>query len=130
MLKEDGSLGLLDFQDALWGPIFYDLVSFVEDERQLLPLNIRKKLLQHYLTLRPVLADKKYADWIPVVSAHRHTRVIGMFARLAVNYHKPQYLKFISNDWRLLKESIQSPLLKGYADWLKRYLPKQLKKRY
>ena len=75
-------------------------------------------------------ASKKYADWIPVVAAHRHTRVIGMFARLSVLYNKPQYLKFIPNDWRFLKENIQSPLLKEYKSWLKRYLPNQLKKRY
>lgn len=130
MLKEDGTIGLLDFQDALCGPIFYDLISFLEDERLPLPKAQRKSLLQHYLALRPVLAEKKYADWIPVVAAHRHTRVIGIFARLAIKYKKPQYLKFIDNDWLFLKENLQSPLLKEYVDWLKRYLPKQMKKRY
>ena len=102
----------------------------MRDERFPLPATKRKKLLSHYLELRPVLANKKYSDWIPVVAAHRHTRVMGMFGRLSKKYHKPQYLRFVSNDWRFLKENIQSPLLKEYAAWLKKYLPKQLKKRY
>lgn len=127
MLRSDDTLGLLDFQDALQGPVFYDLVSLVEDERFPLPLNKRKAFLEHYFRLRPVLAEKKYRDWLCVVAAHRHTRVIGMFARLAVAYHKPQYLKFIENDWKFLKENIQFPLLNEYRLWLNKYLPKILK---
>lgn len=122
MLKKDNTLGLLDFQDAMCGPIFYDLISLVEDERFPLPLSKRKKLFKHYFELRPVLADKKYADLLPVLAAHRHTRVMGIFARLATDYHKPQYLKFVENDWNFLKENLKSPLLKDYAKWLKKYL--------
>ena len=122
MLKSNQTLGLLDFQDALCGPVFYDVVSLIEDERRPLPLSKRKKLIQHYLQLRPVLADKKYAQWIPVLAAHRHTRVMGTFARLATDYHKPKYLKYIKNDWVFLKENLQSPLLQDYAKWIKKYL--------
>ena len=122
MLKNDNTLGLLDFQDAMSGPIFYDVISLIEDERQPLPRIKRKKLLQHYLELRPLLAEKKYADWIPVIAAHRHTRIMGTFARLATDYHKPQYLKYIKNDWAFLKENLSSPLLKEYAAWIKKYL--------
>lgn len=122
MLKKDNSLGLLDFQDAMCGPIFYDLISLIEDERFPLPLTKRKKLLQHYFELRPTLAAKKYREWLPVLAAHRHTRVMGTFARLATDYHKPHYLKFIKNDWHFLKENLTSPLLKDYAQWIKKYL--------
>ena len=122
MLKNDNTIGLLDFQDAVRGPIFYDLISLLEDERFPLSLTKRKQLLQHYFDLRPVLAEKKYIDWLPVVAAHRHTRVIGIFARLATDYQKPQYLKYIKNDWMFLKENLKSPLLKEYAIWIKKYL--------
>lgn len=127
MIKEDNTLGLLDFQDAMRGPVFYDLVSLIEDERYPLPRANRQKLIKHYLELCPVLASEKYAPWIDVVAAHRHTRVIGRFAVLAVKYNKPQYLGYIKNDWLFLKENIKNPLLKEYQQWLKKYLPKQLK---
>ena len=126
MLKSDGSLGLLDFQDALYGPIFYDLVSFVEDERYPLPVKKRKALLSHYFELRPVLAEEKYRPWLEVVAAHRHTRVMGIFGRLASLYGHPEYLKYVKNDWAFLRENLHSPLLKEYKEWLKKYLPKQL----
>ena len=31
MLQTDGTLGIIDFQDAVWGPITYDLVSLLRD---------------------------------------------------------------------------------------------------
>ncbi|MBQ4471679.1 MAG: phosphotransferase [Alphaproteobacteria bacterium] len=127
MVKPDGSLGLLDFQDAMKGPIFYDLISFVEDERYPLPQSKRKALLQHFFELRPVLASEKYASLLPVVAAHRHTRVLGRFGLLASVYNKKEYLKYAKNDWMFIKENIKNPLLKEYRDWLKKYLPKQLK---
>lgn len=129
MLKSDNTLGLLDFQDAMSGPIFYDLISLVEDERFPLPQNKRKQMLQHYFELRPLLAEKKYADWLPVIAAHRHTRVMGIFARLATVYNKPHYLKYIKNDWAFLRENLKSPLLKAYTQWIKKYLknPKDFK---
>jgi aminoglycoside/choline kinase family phosphotransferase len=130
MLKKDNTLGLLDFQDAMRGCVFYDLVSFVEDERYPLPLNKRNALYQHYFDLCPVLATPKYADLLPVVAAHRHTRVMGIFGRLATKYQKPQYLKYIPNDWDFLKENLKSPLLKDYKKWLETYLPQQMKDLY
>ena len=125
MLRKDGKLGLLDFQDAMVGPIFYDVISLVEDERFPLPGSKRQKLLQHYFELRPVLADPKYVNWLSVVAAHRHVRVMGIFARLATVHQKPHYLKYIKNDLRFLKENLQSPLLKDFAQWIKKYLKSQ-----
>lgn len=130
MLKKDNTLGLLDFQDAMRGCVFYDLVSLVEDERYPLPLNKRNALYRHYFDLCPVLATPKYADFVPVVAAHRHTRVMGIFARLAIKYHKENYLKYIPNDWDFLKENLKSPLLKDYKKWLETYLPQQMKDVY
>lgn len=127
MLKKNNTLGILDFQDAMKGPIYYDLISLIEDERHPLPNSKRKMLLHHFFDLRPVLAEPKYANWIDVIAAHRHTRVMGIFGRLASVYGKPQYLKYIKNDWAFLRENIKNPLLKDYKKWLQKYLPKQLR---
>ena len=127
MVQADNTLGLLDFQDAMRGPVFYDLISLIEDERHPLPATKRRLFVQHYWELCPVLSSPKYAQWLDVVAAHRHTRVIGRFALLAKAYDKPEYLKYVPNDWQFLKENIKNPLLKDYRLWLKKYLPKQLK---
>ena len=127
MVKSDGSIGLLDFQDAMKGPIFYDLISLIEDERHPLPASKRKIFLRHFFELRPVLASQKYATLLDIVAAHRHTRVLGRFGLLATVFNKKEYLKYAKNDWMFIKENIKNPLLKEYRDWLKKYLPKQLK---
>lgn len=127
MVKPDGTLGLLDFQDAMYGPIFYDVISLIEDERHPLPLKKRQSLIKHFLELRPVLASPKYAPLMDVVAAHRHTRVLGRFSLLAIHYKKPAYLKYVKNDWMFLRENVKNPLLKEYKKWLQKYLPKQFR---
>ncbi len=127
VVKQDGTVGILDFQDAMKGPIFYDVISLIEDERHPLPLTKRKEFFNHFFELRPVLASPKYASLLDVVAAHRHTRVLGRFGLLSTMYNKKEYLKFAKNDWMFIKENIKNPLLKEYRDWLKKYLPKQLK---
>ncbi len=127
MVKDNGTLGLLDFQDAMKGPIFYDLISLIEDERYPLPLRKRKMFLQHFFELRPVLGSPKFRPLLDIVAAHRHTRVLGRFGLLATDYHKHEYLQYAKNDWTFLRENLKNPLLREYQEWLKKYLPKQLK---
>ena len=127
MIKQDGTLGLLDFQDAMRGPIFYDLISLLEDERYPLPPAKRKAFLKHFFELRPVLATPKYYSLLDVVAAHRHTRVLGRFGLLAATYNKKEYLKYAKNDWMFIKENLKNPMLSEYKSWLKKYLPKQIK---
>ncbi len=125
MVKADGSLGILDFQDALWAPCFYDVMSLVEDERYPLPNEKRKIILKQYVD--SFSEYRKISDWAAVIAAHRHTRVLGIFGRLAALYNKPDYLKYVPNDWTFLKENVQNPLLAEYKNWLETYLPEQIK---
>ena len=45
-------VGLIDFQDAVFGPAVYDLVSLVQDARVNVDLSLQERLTQHYLNLR------------------------------------------------------------------------------
>jgi N-acetylmuramate 1-kinase len=90
--------GILDFQDAVYGPITYDLVSLLRDayinwpEAQVLDWAIR-----YWETARkaglPVAADfgDFYRDfeWMGV---QRQIKVVGIFARLCYRDGKTQYL--------------------------------------
>ena len=110
------------------GPLFYDLISLLQDERHPLPIKKQQALLNHYFELWPVLASPKYKDWLDVVAAHRHTRIMGIFARLATEYGNPNYLKYIPVCWQFLMDNLKSPLLKEYKDWLIKYMPKYVKR--
>lgn len=91
--------GILDFQDAVYGPITYDLVSLFKDayvrwdEERILDWTIRYWEKARHVGL-PVAADfaEFYRDfeWMGV---QRHIKVLGIFARLFHRDGKEGYLK-------------------------------------
>jgi aminoglycoside/choline kinase family phosphotransferase len=99
MLKADGSLGVLDFQDAVYGPLSYDLVSLLKDayihwdEELVLDLAIRywQRGRQRGLQLPADFADfYRDFEWM---GAQRHIKILGIFARLNYRDGKQAYLK-------------------------------------
>jgi N-acetylmuramate 1-kinase len=90
--------GVLDFQDAVFGPITYDPVCLVRDafisweEEQVLDWTVRywEKAKQAKL---PVDADFgefwRAFEWMGL---QRHLKVLGIFARLNYRDGKPKYL--------------------------------------
>ncbi|MCC6915934.1 phosphotransferase [Nitrosomonas sp.] len=91
--------GIIDFQDAVLGPITYDLVSLLKDayiqweEAQVLDWTIRYWEKARRAGL-PVTTDFSafYRDfeWMGV---QRHLKVLGIFARLYYRDHKSAYLQ-------------------------------------
>jgi hypothetical protein len=91
--------GVIDFQDAVYGPITYDLVSLYKDayirwdEERVLDWTVRYWEVARKARL-PVQADfgDFYRDfeWMGV---QRHIKVLGIFARLCHRDGKDGYLK-------------------------------------
>jgi N-acetylmuramate 1-kinase len=91
-------LGVLDFQDAVYGPITYDIASLMRDaflswdEEFVLDITVRywQKALKAGL---PVDADfgefYRAVEWMGL---QRHLKVAGIFARLTLRDGKPKYL--------------------------------------
>lgn len=89
--------GVLDFQDALYGPITYDLVSllrdaFIEwDEEFVLDLVIRYWEKARTAGL-PVPAEfDVFYRWFEFMGVQRHLKVAGIFARLYHRDNKDKY---------------------------------------
>lgn len=97
--SEQSALGVIDFQDALYGPITYDLVSLLRDayiqwpEEQVLDWSIRYWERAREASL-PVDADfgQFYRDF-EWMGLQRHLKVLGIFARLNYRDGKSNYLK-------------------------------------
>jgi hypothetical protein len=99
MVTERDNPGVLDFQDAVYGPITYDLVSIYKDayirweEDRVLDWVVRYWEVARKAGL-PVAADfgDFYRDfeWMGV---QRHIKVLGIFARLYHRDGKSGYLK-------------------------------------
>jgi aminoglycoside/choline kinase family phosphotransferase len=93
-----GALGVLDFQDAVYGPITYDIASLMRDaflswdEEFVLDITIRYWEAARRARL-PVDADfgafYRAVEWMGL---QRHLKVAGIFARLTLRDGKPKYL--------------------------------------
>jgi aminoglycoside/choline kinase family phosphotransferase len=99
MVLPKGNPGILDFQDAVYGPITYDLVSLLRDayikwdEEMVLDWTIRywERAKRAGLTVNPDI-DAFYRDF-EYMGLQRHIKVLGIFARLYHRDGKDAYLK-------------------------------------
>ncbi len=92
-----GGAAVLDFQDAVRGPIAYDPLSLFKDAFLSWPQARVDGWLDRYharardagLPVPPLPRFRRDADWIGI---QRHLKVIGIFARLHHRDGKPKYL--------------------------------------
>jgi aminoglycoside/choline kinase family phosphotransferase len=91
--------GILDFQDAVLGPVTYDLASLLKDCYIAWPRaqvcawvsEYREKLLEGGFVL--TADSREFLRWFDLVGLQRHIKVLGIFARLFYRDGKPHYLK-------------------------------------
>ena len=98
MLTDVNNPGILDFQDAVRGPITYDLVSLLRDCYIAWPRARVEDWALGYQTLAlqsglPVCADEAlFLRWFDLMGVQRHLKASGIFARLNYRDAKPGYL--------------------------------------
>lgn len=114
--------GFIDFQDASWGPLSYDLVSVLEDvRRDPLPLPLIESLVKTYLQGFPQIEEAAFWESYALWGAQRTTRILGVFCRLAKRDHKPQYLRYMPRLWQILEGTLCHPSLKKLKQWFHVY---------
>ncbi len=95
MLTDVNNPGVIDYQDAVIGPITYDLVSLFKDCYIEWPREKVELWLELYLArITPArLIDKQtLMRWFDLMGVQRHLKVLGIFARLNYRDGKKQYL--------------------------------------
>jgi aminoglycoside/choline kinase family phosphotransferase len=99
LLTADHNPGILDFQDAVAGPVTYDAVSLLKDCYIAWPPDrVRGWLLAYRASLiRAGFAltgsETDFVRWFDLMGLQRHIKVLGIFARLFYRDGKPGYLK-------------------------------------
>ncbi len=122
-------LGVLDFQDALCGPLSYDLVSLLEDARRDVPSALRAAMTERYLAAFPGLDRAGFMRSGAILAVQRNCKILGIFTRLWRRDGKPGYLAHIARLWRLIEEDLRrEPGLRPIADWLERHLPQGVRR--
>lgn len=95
MITNENNPGVIDYQDAVIGPITYDLVSLFKDCYIEWPREKVEHWLDLYLArLTPTLFLEKTTllRWFDLMGVQRHLKVLGIFARLNYRDGKSQYL--------------------------------------
>ncbi len=101
MVTPDNNPGILDFQDAVYGPVTYDLVSLLRDcyiawEGARVEEWVSGYFDQARRSGVAVGDDKKqFMRWFDWMGVQRHLKATGIFARLNHRDGKPGYLKDI-----------------------------------
>lgn len=96
---EDTPPGIIDFQDAVIGPVTYDLVSLLRDCYIVWPAEDVERWLAHYhqqAQARGILPATvnlaRFRRDFDLMGLQRHIKVLGIFCRLALRDNKPRYL--------------------------------------
>jgi N-acetylmuramate 1-kinase len=98
LVRTEGNPGIVDFQDAVIGPVTYDLVSLLKDCYIVWPRSRRVAWLDRYRAGAAaagidVGTDRdEFMRWFDRVGLQRHLKVLGIFARLWHRDGKPGYL--------------------------------------
>lgn len=99
MITQERNPGIIDFQDALRGPVGYDLVSLLKDcyicwPRARVAAWVRDyRLMMHaHASHSAGVNDTQMLHWFDVIGIQRHLKVLGIFARLWYRDGKSGYL--------------------------------------
>jgi len=97
MCLPDDRLGIIDFQDAVVGPVTYDPVSLLKDCYIQWPRPDQLRWLESHrqalLSAGVAVPDERaFIRDFDLVGLQRHLRVLGVFARLCLRDNKPNYL--------------------------------------
>jgi N-acetylmuramate 1-kinase len=131
MVLNDNSIGIIDFQDAVIGPVTYDLVSLLRDCYIDWPQNrVNLWMTQYYQKLKQadiIACDlPQFTHWFDLMGMQRHLKAIGIFSRLNLRDGKSGYLKDIPRTLNYVMAQAQTyPELADFHDFLQQHvLPK------
>ncbi|RLL54795.1 hypothetical protein D8Y20_03195 [Mariprofundus sp. EBB-1] len=113
MLPASGlPLGQIDYQDAVMGPVTYDLASLLYDCYQDYPEQERRHWSKVFFAALPERHSKyfdDFNDWhqlLRLTALQRHIKAIGIFARLARRDGKTQFLDEIPLTQKHLRQEM------------------------
>ena len=106
--------GILDFQDAVTGPITYDAVSLLRDCYIAWPRAYIEdralgfyELLVHSGLLDEDVSEHMFMRWFDLMGVQRHLKAIGIFSRLNYRDSKAKYLADIPRTWNYVVEAAE-----------------------
>ncbi|MBN2872274.1 MAG: phosphotransferase [Halothiobacillaceae bacterium] len=123
---------IIDFQDAVAGPLPYDLVSLLRDSYIEWPQDwVENEIAAFWVQAREAgltaISREKFIEDFAWVAVQRHLKVLGIFARLSRRDGKHGYLDDLPLTWRHLQWALdRAPGLAPLRELLDGLEPKNL----
>jgi N-acetylmuramate 1-kinase len=117
-------LGIIDFQDAVFGPSAYDVASLARDARVDISPELEAKIVAAYVARRKQLGKfdvQAFINAFAIMAAQRNAKILGIFHRLNRRAGKPVYLKHLPRVQRYFGRSLTEPAMAPVAEMLKRH---------
>ena len=133
LFQDQNNPGIIDFQDMVFGPITYDLVSLLKDcyiqwpteKVESWALEFQKLSISQ--DIHQVSDPTLWLKWFDLMGVQRHLKVLGIFSRLFFRDGKSQYLKDIPLTYHYLVEVCSNyPELKKIETILKKFPPREI----
>jgi aminoglycoside/choline kinase family phosphotransferase len=94
MVREDGSLAMVDFQDARWGPDSYDLASLMRDAYAEIDESLVERMIDRYIGALPWTVDPvRFRTRFDTVALQRMIKALGTFGYQAGKLGRRRYLE-------------------------------------
>ncbi len=111
LMPVDDTWAIIDFQDAVAGPLAYDLVSLLRDSYIDWPAEWVEREIDAFWQAATaagltIATREAFAEDLAWVAAQRHLKVLGIFARLSLRDGKHDYLDDLPLTWRHLQWAI------------------------
>ena len=126
IMLQNEQLQVIDFQDAVLGPITYDAVSLLRDCYVRWPDSVVNQLMQQHFEqinasgqLDNSVSIETYTRWFDLMGLQRHIKAAGIFARLKYRDDKPAYMADIPLTLEYIRDiSANYPEFKPFSDWI------------
>ncbi|MEL6967049.1 MAG: tRNA (adenosine(37)-N6)-threonylcarbamoyltransferase complex ATPase subunit type 1 TsaE [Pseudomonadota bacterium] len=112
-------VGLIDFQDAVLGPLPYDLASLAQDARVTISEPMEQALVERFLEQANVEDTAAFHEAYAIMAAQRATKILGIFVRLSKRDGKDQYLAHLPRIEAYLARTLRHPILSDLRGWLR-----------
>ena len=99
--------GIIDYQDAVMGPVTYDLVSLLKDCYVTWNDGLVEDMLESFFTRMKSNTINNISDfryWFEITGLQRHIKAIGIFSRLNYRDGKPNYLQDIPRTYAYMNK--------------------------
>jgi N-acetylmuramate 1-kinase len=107
LMLHDGSLYIIDFQDARMGPDTYDLVSLLRDSYMDIPERQAEDLIAYFQALKGRPEDTSFRRRFDLMALQRNLKALGTFGYQTMTRRNTVYIQYIPRTLRYVRDNLE-----------------------